>query len=51
MLRYTGVQTFKFAMKRFEAEKKMWADFFTEISVNYCGTRYVEYALLVEGLE
>ena len=29
----------------------MWADFFTEISVNYCGTRYVEYSLLVEGME
>ena len=29
----------------------MWADFFTEISVNYCGTRYVEYSRLVEGME
>ena len=29
----------------------MWADFFTEISVNFCGVRYVEYDLLVKELE
>ena len=29
----------------------MWADFFTEISVNFCGSRYVEYELLVKELD
>ena len=29
----------------------MWADFFAEISVNFCGTRYVEYDLLVKEME
>ena len=28
MLRYTGVQTLRFAQTRFDAEKKMWADLF-----------------------
>ena len=29
----------------------MWADFFTGVSVNYCGTRYVEYGLLVKEID
>ena len=29
----------------------MWRDFFTEVSVNFCGNRYVEYDLLVKEME
>ena len=36
---------------RYEKERKMWRDFFTEISVNFCGNRYVEYDLLVKEME
>ena len=48
---YTGVQTHKYASWRFETEKSMWRDFFHEISVNYCGKRFVEMKLLVTEMD
>ena len=48
---YTGVQTHKFAEWRYETEKRMWKEFFDEISFNYCATRYCEIALLIKAMD
>ena len=51
MLRFTGCQTMKHATMRFNAEQKRWGDFFDEISVNFCGKRYVEIPKLISAMD
>ena len=51
MLRYTGVQTLRRAQLRFEAEMEMWKQFFYSISVNFCGTQFVEVKILIKEMD
>ena len=48
---YTGVQTYAFAKKRFEAEKEMWSEFFKANSFTYFGTQYTEIQELIEVMD
>ena len=36
---------------RFNAEQKRWTEFFDEISVNFCGKRYVEIPKLIKAMD
>ena len=45
------MQTYAFAKKRFDAEKKMWNEFFKENSFNYFGTQYTEISELIKVMD
>ena len=51
VLKYSGVQTIVRAMKIYNRENEDWKNFFESISVDYCGSYFVEFDHLKREME